>query len=161
VHSSPGKEKLLIHAHRVVNAEPAGTVGDYVKQSTRDRQVFVEVVHVMHHRAGGQVEAEGGRNAPYSEYQRDPAGLRIAGGTGLALWEAIVGVGTVRSSLGERQLARGRVVIKNLRVAPPLDGGFELAARFILAEMLVEEIAEKFIRERAIGFGFQRLLHLA
>ena len=76
MHSSPGKEKLLIHAHGVVNAEPAGTVGDYVKQSTRDRQVFVEVVHVMHHRAGGQVEAEGGHNAPYGEYQRDPAGLQ-------------------------------------------------------------------------------------
>ena len=70
--------------------------------------------------------------------QREPAGLRIAGGTGLALWEAIVGVGTVRSSLGERQLARGRVVIKNLRVASPLDGGFQLAARFILAEVFVE-----------------------
>src|SRR5580704_13925657 len=82
--------------------------------------------------------------------QREPAGLRIAGGTGLALWKAIVGVGTVRSSLGERQLARGRVIVKNLRVAPPLDSGFQLAGRFILAEVLVEEIAEELVGESAI-----------
>jgi hypothetical protein len=76
----------------------------------------------------------------------------MAGGTGLALWEAIVGVVTGRSSLGESQLARGGVVIENLRVAAPLNGSFQLAARFVLAEMFVEEVAEKFVGERAVRF---------
>src|SRR5271169_4857849 len=84
--------------------------------------------------------------------QREPAGRRRAGGTGLALWEAIVGVVTGRSSLGEGQLARGGVVIENLGVAPPLDGGFQLAARFVLAEIFVEEDAEEFVGERAVRF---------
>src|SRR5271163_2480214 len=92
--------------------------------------------------------------------QRDPAGRRIAGGTGLALWEAIVGVVTGRSSLGEGQLARRGVVIENLRVASPLNGGFQLAARFVLAEMFIEEVAKKFVGERAIRFCFQCVLHL-
>ena len=70
--------------------------------------------------------------------QREPAGRRMAGGTGLALCEAIVGVVTGRSSLGECQLSRGGVVIENLRVAPPLNGSLQLAARFVLAEMFVE-----------------------
>src|SRR5580658_37284 len=82
--------------------------------------------------------------------QREPAGRRMAGGTGLAVCEAIVGVVTVRSSLGERQLARCGVVIENLRVASPLDSGLQLAARFILAEMFVEEVAEEFVGERAV-----------
>src|SRR5271169_3469027 len=92
---------------------------------------------------------------------REPAGRRMAGGTGLALWEAIVGVVTGRSSLGKGQLARGGVVIENLRVAPPLNGGFQLAARFVLAEVFVEEVAKEFVGERAVRFRFQGILHLA
>src|SRR5580693_9033027 len=84
----------------------------------------------------------------------------MAGGTGLALCAAIVVVVTVRSSLGERQLARSGVVIENLRIAPPLDGGLQLAARFIFAEMFVKEVAEKFVGERAVGFCLERTLHL-
>src|SRR5580698_886370 len=92
--------------------------------------------------------------------QREPAGRRMAGGTGVALCAAIVVVVTVRSSLGERQLARSGVVIENLRIAPPLDGGLQLAARFIFAEMFVKEVAEKFVGERAVGFCLERTLHL-
>src|ERR1700721_2447020 len=92
--------------------------------------------------------------------QREPAGRRMAGGTGDALCEAIVGVVTGRSSLGERQLARGRVIIENLGVASPLDGGFQLAARFVLAEVFVEKIAEEFVRESAVGFCSEGILHL-
>src|SRR6202158_1118322 len=67
-------------------------------------------------------------------------------------------------SMRNAQLPRepaGRVVIENFGVAAPLDGGFELAAGFFLAEMFVEEVAEKFLGECAIGFSFERLLHLA
>src|SRR5467141_2649423 len=69
--------------------------------------------------------------------------------------------GTGASGLGESQLAGGGVVIENFGVAPPLDGGFQLAAGFFLAKMLVEQVAEKFFVQRAVGFGFQRLFHLA
>src|SRR5580658_4676579 len=82
--------------------------------------------------------------------QREPAGRRMAGGTGDALCAAIVEVVTGRSSLGERQLARGGVVIENLGVAAPLDGCFQLAARFVFAEMFVEQVAEKVVGERAV-----------
>src|SRR5579863_8906849 len=92
--------------------------------------------------------------------QREPAGRRIAGGTGDALCEAIVGVVTGGSGLGEGQLARGRVVIKNLGVASPLDGGCQLAARFILAEVFIEEVAEEFVGKSSVGLCSQRILHL-
>src|SRR5271156_3454019 len=98
------------------------------------------------------------RNA---QAQREPAGRTAVGGIGVVCCVAIRVSGTAESGLGECQLARGGIVVKDLRVAAPLNRSFELAAGFVLAVMLVEEIAEKFIRERAIGFGFQRLLHLA
>src|SRR5216683_2303598 len=64
------------------------------------------------------------------------------------------------SGLGERQLTGGGVVIENFGVPAPLDGGFELAAGFNLAKMLVEQIMKKFLVQGAVGFGFQCLLHL-
>src|SRR5260370_42406678 len=69
--------------------------------------------------------------------------------------------GTGAARLGERQLAGRGVVIKNFRVAAPLDGGFELAAGFVLTKMLVKQIAKKLFIESAVGLRFQRLLHLA
>src|SRR6266478_141650 len=69
--------------------------------------------------------------------------------------------GTGASGLGESQLAGGGVVIENFGVAAPLDGGFELAAGFFLTKMLVEQVAEKFFGQSAVGFGLERLLHLA
>ena len=82
--------------------------------------------------------------------QREPAGRFRVGGSGVACETEEVSAGTGGSGLGERQLAGGGVVIENFGVAPPLDGGFELAARFVLAEMFVEQVAEEFVGERAI-----------
>src|SRR5260370_16088606 len=98
------------------------------------------------------------RNA---QLQREPAGRFRAGGIGVVSAFERMSSGTGASGLGERQLAGGGVVIENFRVAAPLDGGFELAAGFFLAEMLVEQIPEEFIVERAVGFGLERLFHLA
>src|SRR5580693_1715370 len=84
------------------------------------------------------------RNA---QVHREPAGRAAVGGRGV--WCCVVArgavAGTGRSSLGERQLAGGGVIVENLRVASPLDSGFELALRFVLAEMLVDQIMEKFV----------------
>src|SRR5467141_2457553 len=74
-------------------------------------------------------------------------------------WESEIRHGA--SGLSERQLAGGGVVIENFGVAAPLDSSFELAAGFALAEVFVEEVAEKFLGESAVGFSFERLLHLA
>src|SRR5580704_9790625 len=93
--------------------------------------------------------------------QREPAGRRIAGGTGLALSEAIVGVVTGRSSLGERQLPGGRIVVEDFRVTSPLNGGFQLSARFLLAEVFVEEVTEELVGEGAVRFRFKGVIHLA
>ena len=93
--------------------------------------------------------------------QREPAGRFKVGGSGVA-WEMVeVSAGTGASGLGQREFAGGGVVIENFGVAPPLNGGFELAACFVFAEMFVQEVAEEFIAKRAISFGFERLLHLA
>src|SRR5258708_23495127 len=92
--------------------------------------------------------------------QREPAGRAAVGGSGVACSIAGASAGTMNSSLSERQLAGGRVVVKNLRVAPPLNRRFELTPRFVFAEVLVQKIAKKFVRQRAVGFRLQRLLHL-
>src|SRR5467141_421268 len=96
-----------------------------------------------------------------AQVQREPAGRFTAGGSGAAWVLERVSSGTGRSDLSKGQLAGCGVVIENLGVAPPLNGGFQLAAGLVFAEMFVEEVAEKFIVEGAIGFGFERLLHLA
>src|SRR6266487_1542019 len=98
------------------------------------------------------------RNA---QLQREPAGRFKVGGIGVVGALERMRSGTGASGLGERQLAGGGVVIKNFRVAAPLDGGFKLAAGFFLAKMFVEQILEEFIVERAVGFGLERLFHLA
>lgn len=63
-----------------------------------------------------------------AQEKREPAGRRMGGGMVKVLWSADVEVGTGSSSLGEGQLARGGVIIEDLRVASPLNGRFELAA---------------------------------
>src|SRR5271166_4852521 len=93
--------------------------------------------------------------------QRVPAGRRRVGGCGSGLLGSGAGEGTRVSGLRERQLAARGVVVKNLRVASPLDGSFELASCFIFAEVFVEQVLEKFGGERAIGFGLERLFHLS
>src|SRR5260370_23764407 len=98
------------------------------------------------------------RNA---QLQREPGGRFTVGGSGVASAFERRRSGTGASSLGERQLARGSVIIKNFGVAAPLDGGFELPAGFVLTKMLVKQVAEKILVQGAVGFGFQGLLHLA
>src|SRR5580704_16395075 len=103
--------------------------------------------------------------------QREPAGRATGGGSGVVVFGVTSGAaaGTVSSSLGrlcdrrlgESQLSRGGVVVENFGVASPLNRGFELAARFVFAEVLVDQIVEKFVRERAIGFRCERRFHLA
>src|SRR5216683_4501600 len=90
--------------------------------------------------------------------QREPAGRAAVGGSSVACCTAGVSAGTMDSSLGEGQLAGGRVIVENLRVTSPLNRCFQLAPRFVFAEVLVQEIAKKFIRQRAGGFRFQGLL---
>src|SRR5712664_2304247 len=96
-----------------------------------------------------------------AQLQREPAGRFTAGGSGVAWAVERVSSGTGRSGLSKSQLAGCGVVIENFGVAPPLNGGFKLAAGLVFAEMFVKQIAEKFIAECAIGFGFQSLFHLA
>src|ERR1700730_16740013 len=93
--------------------------------------------------------------------QRERAGRAAVGGRGVECGVAGTRAVTGRSGLGKGQLACCRVIVKNLGVASPLDGGLKLAALFVLAEMLVDKIVEKFVGKGAVGFGFQRLLHLA
>src|SRR5271168_938962 len=96
-----------------------------------------------------------------AQAQREPAGRTAVGGIGVVCCVAMRVSGTGESGLGERQLARCGIVVKYLRVAAPLNRSLELAAGFLFAVMLIEEVAEKFIREGAIGFCLQSLLHLA
>src|ERR1700730_10142912 len=98
-----------------------------------------------------------------AQAHREPAGRAAVGGSGVLCCVVASGAvgGTRRSGLGERQLAGGGVIIEKLGVAPPLDGGLQLALRLVFAEVLVDEIVEKFGGQRAIGFCFERLLHLA
>src|SRR5271154_1046310 len=86
--------------------------------------------------------------------QREPAGRRSVGGIGVVDGGAAGVRDKGKSNLGEGQLARGRIIVKELGVAAPLDGGFQLTAGFVFAEMLVQQVAEKFVGKRAIGFGF-------
>src|SRR5208283_781282 len=92
--------------------------------------------------------------------QREPAGRSSVGGIGAGCVETAAGVGTGRSALGQRQFAAGGVVVEEFGIAAPLDGGFELAARFVFAEMFIEQILKEFRGQSAIVFGFESLLHL-
>src|SRR5215472_10914189 len=71
------------------------------------------------------------------------------------------GAGTVASDLCQLQLAGLGVIIKNLGIAPPLNGGFQLAPGFLFTEMLVKQVAEKLLAKCSVGFGPEGLLHLA
>src|SRR5580704_15789245 len=92
--------------------------------------------------------------------QREPAGRAAVGGNGVWCCGRGAGEGTGRSGLGERQLPARRVVIEKLGVATPLDSRLQLPARFVFAEMFIQQVLEKLRGQRAIRFRFQRLLHL-
>src|SRR5258708_20759284 len=98
------------------------------------------------------------RNA---QLQREPAGRFTVGGSGVASTFERRRSGTGASSLGERQLARGSVIIKNFGVAAPLDGGFELPAGFVPTKKLFKQFLEKLLVHGGIGFCFLGLCSLA
>src|ERR1035438_468589 len=62
--------------------------------------------------------------------------------------------------LGENQAVRFAIEVENLSVAAPVHGSFELPLHFILAEVLVEDIVEKFFRNGMIGLGVQNAVDL-
>src|ERR1700688_1982340 len=76
-------------------------------------------------------------------------------------WETAVVEVTRSLDLGQREFAGRGIVVKNLGVTAPLYGRLQLPARFGLTEMFIDEVVEEFVREGAIGFGLQGLLHLA
>src|SRR5260370_25222282 len=83
------------------------------------------------------------RNA---QLQREPAGRFTVGGSGVAsAFERGRSV-TAASSLGERQLASGGVIIKKFGLAAPLDRGFQLSAGIGLHKTLVHTCGEKTVR---------------
>src|SRR5215467_8585188 len=98
------------------------------------------------------------RNA---QFQCEPAGSFVAGGSGVEGTGERAGAGTGASTFCKFQLAGLDVVVKYLRIAATLNRGFKLAGGFQLAEMFVEQISEKFFAERAVCFGFECLFHLA
>ena len=46
---------------------------------------------------------------------------------------------------GEDQAVRLAIEVKNLGIAAPVHGGFKLPLDLILAEVLVEDVVEKFL----------------
>ena len=62
--------------------------------------------------------------------------------------------------LGEDQPVRCAIEVENLGVAAPVHGGFELPLHFILAEVLVEDVVEKFLRNGVIRLGVQNAVDL-
>src|ERR1700722_13976206 len=96
------------------------------------------------------------------QVHREPAGRVAVGGSGVR--SCVVASGAVavtgRLGLGRRQFAGGGVVVEHLAGTAPLNGGFELTLRFVLAEVLVDEVMEKFGGHRAISFCLEGLFHL-
>src|SRR3974377_453073 len=71
------------------------------------------------------------------------------------------GGGTGKSSFCQRELPAGGVEIKDFRVTTPLDGGLELTAGFVLAEVFVQQVLEELGGKSAVRLGFEGLFHLA
>ena len=62
--------------------------------------------------------------------------------------------------LGENEAVLGAIKIENLGVAAPVHGRIKLALHFVFTEMLVENVIEKFLRNRMIGLGMQNAVDL-
>src|ERR1700692_2943046 len=93
--------------------------------------------------------------------RRAPTGRAGARSNGPECWETGAAEATRRLDFGQGELAGRGIVIKNLGVTAPLNGRLQLPPRLRLTEMFIDQVVEEFIRERTIGFGFERLLHLA
>src|SRR5271157_2147922 len=62
--------------------------------------------------------------------------------------------------LGENQPVRFAIKVENFSVAAPIHGGIELPPHFILAEVLVENVVEKLLRNGVIRLGMQDAVDL-
>src|SRR5271157_2686400 len=62
--------------------------------------------------------------------------------------------------LGENQPVRFAIEVENFSVTAPIHGGIELPPHFILAEVLVENVVEKFLRNGVIRLGMQDAVDL-
>ena len=58
------------------------------------------------------------------------------------------------------QAVTGGVIFKNVGVAAPVQGSFDLVLGFIAGEMLVQDVAEKFQRHGVIRFAVKDIGHL-
>ena len=54
------------------------------------------------------------------------------------------------------EAAAGGIEVEQFGVAAPVDGGFELALRFFLAELFVEHVEEELFGDGVVGLGFER-----
>src|SRR6185312_8441747 len=61
---------------------------------------------------------------------------------------------------GKKQLAGSRVVIEDLCVASPLESGLQLPLYFVLAEVFIQDVVEKFVRDGMIRLPPQDRIHL-
>src|SRR5204862_536650 len=71
------------------------------------------------------------------------------------------GVDLFVRSVGQHEAAASGVVIKQFRVAAPGDGGLQLPLALFLAELFVEHIEEKVLRDGVVALGVQRPANLA
>src|SRR5713226_4172995 len=62
--------------------------------------------------------------------------------------------------LGEDQPVGCSVVVKQLRVASPVDGDLQLPPGLVLAEVFIEHVVEEVVGQGAVGLGFQRAFDL-
>src|SRR5437773_1918078 len=63
--------------------------------------------------------------------------------------------------LGQEKTGGIGVIVENLRVSPPGNGGFKLPFDFILAEVLFENVVKEFFRKRPVRLDLERMLDLA
>ena len=65
------------------------------------------------------------------------------------------------SDFGIDEAAAAGVEVEQLGVAAPVDGGFKLALRLLLAELLVEHVEEELFRNGVVALGLERAGDLA
>src|SRR5271165_5973647 len=62
--------------------------------------------------------------------------------------------------LGKNQPSPFAIKIEDLSVAAPVHGSFKLPLHLVLAEVLVEDVVEKLLRNGVIGLGMQNAVDL-
>ena len=62
--------------------------------------------------------------------------------------------------LSQREAMRFAIEVENFSVAPPIHRRFELAFNFVLTEVFVKYVVEKFLGNRMIMFGMENAIDL-